>query len=60
MTWRSGSRSSPIDFNRKFDVATTPTIYVLDKSKKIIARKMPVEQLDDFLAYYRNKVAKKI
>jgi thiol-disulfide isomerase/thioredoxin len=49
-----------IDFNRKFDVATTPTIYVLDKSKKIIARKMPVEQLDDFLAYYRNKVAKKI
>ena len=44
-----------IDFNRKFDVVTTPTIYVLDKNKKIIARKMPVEQLDDFLNYYRKK-----
>jgi thiol-disulfide isomerase/thioredoxin len=47
-----------IDFNRKFDVVTTPTIYILDKNKKIIARKMPVEQLEDFLNYYQNKVAK--
>jgi thiol-disulfide isomerase/thioredoxin len=49
-----------IDFNRKFDVVTTPTIYVLDKNKKIIARKMPVEQLDDFLNYYKNKMARKL
>jgi len=49
-----------IDFNRKFDVVTTPTIYILDKNKKIIARKMPIEQLEDFLNYYQNKVAKKI
>jgi thiol-disulfide isomerase/thioredoxin len=49
-----------IDFNRKFDVVTTPTIYVLDKDKKIIARKMPVEQLEDFLNYYQNKVARKL
>jgi len=44
-----------VDFNKKFDVVTTPTIYVLDKNKKIIARKMPVEQLDDFLNYYKKK-----
>ncbi|QRR02072.1 TlpA family protein disulfide reductase [Dyadobacter sandarakinus] len=49
-----------IDFYRKFDVVTTPTIYVLDKNKKIIARKMPVEQLEDFLQYYQNKVARKL
>lgn len=49
-----------IDFNRKFDVVTTPTIYILDKNKKIIARKMPIEQLDDFMNYYQNRVAKKI
>ncbi|HEV7379270.1 MAG TPA: thioredoxin-like domain-containing protein, partial [Dyadobacter sp.] len=49
-----------IDFNRKFDVVTTPTVYILDKNKKIIARKMPVEQLEDFMNYYRNKVGKKI
>lgn len=48
------------DFNRKFDVVTTPTIYILDKNKKIIARKMPVDQLDDFLNYYRNKQVKKL
>ena len=44
-----------VDFNKKYDVVTTPTIYVLDKNKKIIARKMPVEQLDDFLNYYKKK-----
>lgn len=44
-----------IDFNRKYDVVSTPTIYVLDKNKKIIARKMPIEQLDDFLQYYKKK-----
>ena len=49
-----------IDFSRKFDVVTTPTIYILDKNKKIIARKMPVEQLEDFLNYYQNRMAKKI
>ncbi len=49
-----------IDFNRKFDVVTTPTIYILDKNKKIIARKMPVEQIEDFLNYYQNKMARKL
>lgn len=49
-----------IDFNRKFDVVTTPTIYILDKNKKIIARKMPVEQIEDFLSYYQNKMARKL
>jgi thiol-disulfide isomerase/thioredoxin len=49
-----------IDFNKKFDVVTTPTVYILDKNKKIIARKMPVEQLEDFLNYYQNKMARKL
>ena len=49
-----------IDFNRQYDVVTTPMIYVLDKNKKIIARKMPVEQLEDFLNYYQKKLARKL
>jgi peroxiredoxin len=49
-----------IDFNRKFDVVTTPMVYVLDKNKKIIARRMPVEQLDDFLNYYRTRTTAKL
>ncbi|WP_044198732.1 TlpA family protein disulfide reductase [Dyadobacter tibetensis] len=48
-----------IDFYRDFDVVSTPSIYILDKNQKIIARKMPVEQLSSFLEYYENKVAKK-
>ncbi len=48
-----------IDFNRTFDIVSTPTIYVLDKDKKIIVRKLPVEQLEDFLNFYRNKMAAK-
>ncbi len=47
------------DFRTEYDVYTTPTIYVLDKSKKVIARKMPIEQLDDFFNFYlRNQASK--
>lgn len=52
--------TNQIDFNRKFDVVTTPTIYILDKDKKIIARKMPIDQLQDFMNYYQNRVASKL
>jgi thiol-disulfide isomerase/thioredoxin len=41
------------DYRTRYDVFATPTIYVLDKNKKIIARRMPVEQLDDFYNFYR-------
>jgi thiol-disulfide isomerase/thioredoxin len=40
------------DYRLKYDVFATPTVYVLDKNKKIIARRMPVEQLDDFYNFY--------
>lgn len=51
--------SGQIDFRNQFDVLSTPTIYILDKQKRIIARKMPVEQLDDFLGFYRRKTGVK-
>jgi thiol-disulfide isomerase/thioredoxin len=47
--------NSKVNYYRDYDVVSTPTIYVLDKNKKIIARKMPVEQLDDFYNFYRKK-----
>ena len=47
------------DFRTEYDVYTTPTIYVLDKNKKIIARKMPIEQLDDFFNFYLRSQASK-
>ena len=40
------------DFRKVFDVYSTPVIYVLDKDKKIIAKRLGVEQLQDFIDNY--------
>ena len=50
--------TSRTDFRTQYDVFSTPTIYVLDKNKKIIARRMPIEQLDDFFNFYLKNKAK--
>jgi thiol-disulfide isomerase/thioredoxin len=36
-------------FSKLYHSDTTPTIYILDDKKTIIAKKLPVKQLDDFL-----------
>jgi len=36
-------------FSKLYHSDTTPTIFILDDKKKIIAKKLPVKQLDDFL-----------
>jgi thiol-disulfide isomerase/thioredoxin len=43
------------DFRTRFDVWQTPTVYVLDKQKKIIARRLPPEQLEDFVQFHRKQ-----
>lgn len=48
-----------IDFRKEFDVVNTPMIYVLDQDKKIIARRIPAEQLDGFMDFYQQKLAYK-
>jgi thiol-disulfide isomerase/thioredoxin len=45
-----------IDFRKDFDVSNTPVIYVLDQDKKIIARRLPVEQLDSFLDFHERRL----
>ena len=55
MTWITvdGPRSYITEHYRNLYFAeTTPTLYVLDEKKKVIARKLPVEKLDDFLSNY--------
>jgi thiol-disulfide isomerase/thioredoxin len=37
-------------YTKLYHAETTPTIYILDDKKKIIAKKLPVKQLDDFLS----------
>ncbi len=36
-------------YKQLYDVYVTPTIYLLDKEKRIVAKKLTIEQLNDFL-----------
>jgi len=41
-------------FKILYDARTTPGVYVLDQNKKIVAKKMTVEQLDTFFEHHLN------
>lgn len=54
--------TSRVNFRDQFDVVTTPTIYILNKDRKIIARRLPAEQVEDFIQFHKRQqppVAKK-
>jgi thiol-disulfide isomerase/thioredoxin len=54
ITWINGwdpKRSSRFDYF--FNVNSTPTVYILDKNKKIIAKKLAVEEIGPFIDNYR-------
>ena len=51
--------SKQASYKQLYDVIQTPTLYLLDKDKKIIAKKLTMEQLDDVLdAKIKNQSAK--
>ena len=41
--------SQKAGFRQLYDVTQTPTIYLLDKEKRIIAKKLTLQQIDDML-----------
>jgi|SRR5690554_1376837 len=43
------------NFRELYDVFSTPETYLLDENKKILAKKMSVESLDEMLDFYINK-----
>lgn len=47
------------NFRIYFDVYSTPTIYLLDKDKKIVAKRLDIENLKGFLDHERKRKAKK-
>ena len=54
LTWINGwdpQRSSHFDYY--YNVQSTPTVYILDKNKKIIAKKLAVEEIGPFIDNYR-------
>jgi len=49
----------PTTIRQKYDVFKTPTFYLLDANKKIIAKNLSLEQFNDFLQNANNKSAPK-
>jgi thiol-disulfide isomerase/thioredoxin len=48
----NGPRTYVGHYSKLYHADTTPTMYVIDDKKKIIAKKLPVSQLEDFLSRY--------
>jgi len=46
-------------FRQTYDVYQTPTIYLLDEQKRIVAKKINPEQVDEFLQYKQNNKTSK-
>ena len=43
------------NFRNLYDIYSTPVIYILDKNKKIIAKRIGIDQIEKFLEFERNK-----
>jgi hypothetical protein len=54
---KTGKEEYYTDFKNTFDVYSTPIIYVLDKNKRIIGKKIPIENLKDFIEFHENKLS---
>ena len=52
---KTGKEEYYTDFRNTFHVYSTPVVYVLDKQKKIVGKRIPVENLKDFIQYLENK-----
>ncbi len=48
----NGPRSYVGSYQKLYDAAQTPSLYIIDSKKKIIAKKPPIEKLEDFLTHY--------
>ena len=52
----NGPRSYVGSYQDLYDANTTPTLYILDEKKKIIAKKLPVEKIEEFLSHYEKRM----
>ncbi len=56
----NGTRSVTEDYHDLYNIYSTPTIYVLDQEKKIIAKNLKVNQIKDFLKGYESNIIRTI
>lgn len=54
----NGPRSYVGSYHKLYDAPTTPTVYIIDNKKKIIAKKPPIESLEGFLTHFENQQKK--
>ena len=52
---KTGKEEYYTDFRNTFDVYSTPVVYVLDQQKRIVGKRIPVENLKDFIQYLETK-----
>jgi peroxiredoxin len=55
----NGPRSYVGSYQKLYDAAQTPSLYIIDNQKKIIAKKPPIEKLEEFLSHYEESQKKK-
>ena len=53
--WLNAWNPYSYDFKLKYDVVTTPQIYILDENKKILAKKIGPEQVEEIVKSYLKK-----
>lgn len=54
----AGERAGRINYRQSYDIQKTPTIYLLDKDKRIIAKQLSLEQFDDLIEVKRKATGK--
>ncbi len=55
--WMNAWNPYSYDYKITYDILTTPQIFILDKNKKIIAKKIAAEQVEDIINAFRsNKI----
>lgn len=54
LTWINGWDPQRLtNFDYYYNIETTPTVYILDRNKTIIAKKLPVDSIESFIDNYR-------
>lgn len=49
----NGTRSALGNFHDLYDIYSTPVVYLVDRKKRIIAKRIPVESIGTYLDHYR-------
>lgn len=47
-------KESNLDYNDAWDIVTTPTVYVIDREKRIVTKKIDPEYLEDFIMNWQH------